>query len=476
MQFEEFNKLYAQGPEKTYEAFQQLEAKIVLLEERMKQIEQLLHINSRNSSKPPSSDGFNKPKPKSLRGKSEKPRGGQKGHDGFTLEKTSAPDKIVRHQAPRKCSCGRNLRRTKPAIDTRQEFDIPRISITVTEHQRETKRCTSCGRIHRGVFPDDITQPTQYGKNITALAVYMQSYQFLPAKRSEELFRDLCGHGVSPATILAMQRRFAKALEPHEAIIRKHLINAPVLHGDETGLYVNRNTMWMHTASTDLWTLYHIDEKRGEEGINRMGILPKYYGTCVHDGWKAYYRYGCSHGACNAHHLRELTFAHEEEHRRWAKRMKELLLEIKKVVDQKKATGTAALSAYLRKKFRDKYRSITRVAANIYKPIIKRKSGQRGRLRQEKSKNLLDRLVLYEDAVLLFMDDFSVPFDNNLAERDIRMMKVKQKISGCYRSKYGAEIFARIRGFISTVVKQKMDVIAAIRDVLNGKFSYTVAE
>ena len=476
MQFEEFKIIYDQGPEKTFELIQRLEAKIVLLEDRLQKIEQQLNINSRNSSKPPSSDGFNKPKPKSLREKSGKPRGGQKGHEGCTLEKTSTPDKVVRHSAPRICSCGKNLRRVKPDIDTRQEFDIPKISMQVTEHQRETKCCPDCGQIHHGKYPENITQPTQYGKNITALAVYMQSYQLLPAKRSEDFFRDLCGQSVSPATILAMQDRFAAAVQSHELTIRKHLVNAPVLHSDETGLYVNKQTMWMHTASTDAWTLYHVDSKRGEEGMNRMGILPAYYGTCIHDGLKAYYRYECVHGACNAHHLRELTFAYEEEGRQWAKWMKELLIKIKKAVDRKKNAGKSLLGSYVRKKFRDEYCAITKSAVKTYKSIVKMKIGQRGRLRQEKSKNLLDRLILYEDAVLMFMDDFSVPFDNNLAERDIRMMKVKQKISGCYRSLHGAQVFARVRGFVSTVRKQRMDVMTAIIDVICGQFVFAMAE
>lgn len=358
--------------------------------------------------------------------------------------------------------CGKELSFVPPkTIEKRQVFDIPDIKIEITEHQAEIKECLFCGHKNKGKFPEGVDQPVQYGENIRRLAVYFNQRQFIPYNRTIEIIEDLCGQSIGEGTLWNTNKEIYNNLEPTNKGIQQAIINSEVIRSDETGEYVNGDRHWLHSASTEKYTYYYPHKIRGNKGMDAAGILPNFHGTCVHDHWKPYFKYtNFTHALCNVHHLRELIRAYEEDGCKWAKEMMDLLLEIKATVDGDKEKSKEYLDPYLKEQYHQKYRQILTNALVLYPPEPKNKGHpKRGRKRQSKSKNLLDRLIDFEDATLLFMEDFRVPFDNNLAERDIRMVKVQQKISGCFRSNEGANIFCRINGFISTVKKQGKNVM-----------------
>ena len=443
--------------------------KIDELEARIKDLESKLSKNSNNSSKPPSSDGFNKkPRTQSLRKSSRRKSGGQEGHNGHRLEMVEHPDEIELHDVCNCENCDAALTDISPdGYDRRQVFDIPKPSIIVTEHRAIQKTCHRCGHKNRGTFPDEVTQPTQYGREITSTVVYLSNYQLLPAARLVELIEDLYQHQMSQGTIYNMLRRCYYLLEETEAAIKKGIIMSDVAGFDETGFYVDTKRLWLHTASTKFATLYFVHPKRGSEAIESFGILPEFKGVAVHDFWKAYLKYDCDHSLCNAHHLRELTFVSEQENQLWAKQLIELLVEIKDRVEQTQGDRLPSqqVSKFSRKYSRliNKGLSVNQVSEAV--PQVKR----RGRQKQTVAKNLLDRLKKHKPDVLRFMNDFRVPFDNNGSERDIRMMKVKQKISGCFRSFQGAEHFCRIRGYIATARKNQIGAYEAINTAIRGQ-------
>jgi transposase len=448
---------------------------IVSLTARVKELEDRLAKNSRNSSKPPSGDPT-KPKPKSLRQRSGKKRkaGGQKGHPGRTLSLAENPDRVVVHglREQEECGgCGRSLAEEAIAAggERRQVVDVPPLALEVTEHLAQRKRCPGCGRITTAPFPEEASaRGVSYGPRIEALSVYLMGYQLLPYERASELLGDLFGEPApGVGTLHSALRRSFEELERTEEEIEERLRQARVGHFDETGLRVGGKGMWVHVASTAKLTHYALHEKRGSEATEEIGILPSFRGVAVHDGWSAYQQYEqCAHALCNAHHLRELTFVEEEHKQEWAGRMKALLSEIEEAVRKEAACGQTHLAPEKIGDFEGRYQRLLEAGLEANPPP--ERTGKRGRPKQTKGKNLLDRLDKHREAVLRFMRDFGVPFDNNQAERDLRMVKVRQKISGCFRTKEGAAAFCRIRGYISTVKKQGENVLLALEGVFRG--------
>jgi len=445
---------------------------IIELEDRVKSLEVTLNKNSHNSSKPPSTDSLarEKPKPKSSRIKSGKKPGGQPGHVGKTLAFVDNPDKTIVHKVKRCKNCGKNMEEEIATdYERRQVFDIPPIKIFVEEHKAEIKKC-SCGCTNIADFPEEVKSSVQYGPRITSSAVYLHDYQLIPYDRCCELLSDICGCELSPATLIKAENTCFEKLEPFEIEIKKLLSHSPVVHFDETGSRVNGQRHWLHVASTSQMTYYMVHAKRGSIAMDAMAILPGFTGTAVHDFWSPYFKYDCNHSLCNTHTTRELTGISENYFQKWSNEMKALLFEIKDCVDETRKISDSLEPDQIRI-FEEKYDRMTKIGFEENPPplIPENQTKKPGRKRQSKSKNLLDRFADYKNDILRFMHDFDVPFENNLAERDVRMMKVQQKISGTFRSSHGADMFCRIRGYISTVKKNKISVIDSIMDAFSGR-------
>ena len=442
---------------------------ITTLINRVVTLEARLKTDSHNSSKPPSSDPP-APKPVSLRQKSGRKPGGQAGHPGRTLALVDTPDVLVTHTPSCCAGCGANLADTPPAsVERRQVADLPPLALVVTQHRSECKVCADCGHTTSAAFPALVTQPVQYGTRLQALSVYLLSYQLLPVVRARELLGDLFGVSPCPATLLSLQHKAAQTLEPTCAQIASALQHAPVVHCDESGGRVNGTLHWLHVASTPLLTHYGIHKKRGQAGMNAQGILPHLSGIAVHDGWASYFKYPCRHALCNAHHLRELVAVYEaaQDEQGWAQGMQTLLRDGKRAVEAARQAGHICLSADVLTDLTKRYKTLVQegYAANPPPPPQPHK---KGKPRQSKARNLLDRLHTYEEATLRFLHDFAVPFDNNQAERDVRMLKVQQKISGGFRTQEGAEAFCRVRSYISTLRKQGRHVLTTLQHVFAG--------
>lgn len=442
------------------------------LRARLKELEGQLKKDSRTSDKAPSSDGPKKPKrTRSQRKKSDRKVGGQPGHEYHGLTAVDDPDK-VEVWAPEHCQhCDYDLS-TQEAIDytARQVFDLPRLGLEVTEHRSACKECPVCGQLSWGEFPVGVNASAQYGERVQALSVYLSDYQLLPYERQAELFSDVFGHRLSVATLQQARIRGARQLAPVVEAIRQAVIDAEVAHFDESGLRVGGQRAWLHVSSTEALTYYQTHAKRGGEALETIGILPAFTGRAIHDSYASYLRYGhCDHGLCNAHHLRELSFIHEHHEQPWAKAMKDCLVAIKTAVDEAQARGATQLPAKRLDAFETDYGQILDQALDQIPELPPPKTPRRGRKKQHPAKNLHDRLRTYQSAVLAFMHDFNVPFDNNQAERDIRMLKVQQKITGGFRTQHGAERFCTVRSYISTVRKQGLNVIDALRRAFAGQ-------
>jgi transposase len=445
-----------------------LEQVIVALTARVKELEDELATDSHNSSKPPASD--HPKRTGSLRKSSGKRPGGQPGHPGSTLRLSETPDRVIWHRPTRCEACGASLEGAQAqGCEHRQVVDLPPIQLEVVEHRAETIVCANCGAETTAAFPLDLTQPVQYGPGIQALGVYLRVYQLLPSERTRELLEEVFGGSPSEATLQAAVERCAAGLADTETAIRQGVQQAAVAHCDETGIRVEGKRRWLHVASTERLTHYGWHPKRGKEATDAIGVLPAFTGTAVHDGWAPYQQYECSHALCNAHHLRELTFVEEREGQSWAGQMKDLLVAIKERVEQEQAGGAERLDGATVHEFEERYGQLLDAGLGANPPPAEgRPPGKRGRKKQSKAKNLLDRLSAHRREVLAFMCDFRVPFDNNLAERDIRMMKVQQKIAGCFRSEDGATAFCRIRTYLSTARKQGQRVLHALDQVFAG--------
>jgi len=467
---DEIRAVYAQGETAVIALVEDQTKQIHLLAARVQALEDQLAKNSQNSSKPPSSDGLNKPHPKSLRQRSGKPSGGQKGHTGNRLEPVDRPDHTELHAVTACQHCQADLASVAvDKVDKRQVFDLPEIRLEVTEHQAEVKTCPACGQVNEAAFPSEVTQPTQYGPRVRAQMVYFHVYHFVPLERTAEIMGELYQQNISGGTVFAasveMAQQVAPTTEQYKAYLTK--TQEPV-HFDETGARVNGKLVWLHSASTEQVTYFEIHPKRGGEAIEAIGILPKRTGWSIHDAWLPYLTYlDAKHGLCNAHLVRELIFLVERHAQEWAACFLDLLLNLKERVETAKSQGKSALSQFQLTPFEVCYDWIVQTGFEA-NPPPERQPHQRGKLKQSPARNLLNRLLAHKDKILAFARDFAVPFDNNLAERDIRMVKVQQKVSGGFRSTDGAQIFCQVRTYVSTARKNGQGVLDVLYQALNG--------
>jgi len=441
-----------------------LEEKNKRLAARLKALEGKLSKNSSNSSKPPSSDknnsGKKAKKTTSSRKKSGKRPGGQPGHKGSTLEMSSKPDKVITLPVSNCINCNHSFKGVSAELEKRQVFEIPEPQISITEYQAQVKYCKDCDCHTVACFPAGVTHTTQYGPRAKSLMVYMTQYQLLPYQRASEFFRAVYNHNVSAGTIVNAVNVLSSRLRKVESEIKSLLIQSTLAHADETGANIKGKKQWLHTVGTTELTHYAIHEKRGRIATEDIGILPDFSGTLIHDHWKSYFTYeNIQHGLCNAHHIRELRFIYEHHHIKWAKKISNLLIAInihkEKLLSHKKSFTKRQISGY----------------QDCYDEILSKARTEQARRGTTDSKNLLKRLKNYKSEVLLFMTDMRAPFTNNLSEQDIRMMKVKQKISGCFRNISGGENFCRIRSVISTTKKNKKNVF----DILQIAFQKIIS-
>jgi transposase len=426
--------------------------------------------NSSNSSKPPSSDGLKKPKTGSLRQKGQRPIGGQPGHQGNSLKMVDEPDYTELHSITNCPHCQTDLSDTKPSgYEKRQLFDLPPVCLEVTEHQAEVKQCPSCGQQAKGTFSSHVTQPTQYEPRLKAQASYLNNYHFIPLERTEELLTDFYGQSPSEGAVITANNQLVTQIDPTLEIVREQLIASDVTHFDESGMRVAGNLHWLHVASTPQLTHYHVHRKRGQEGMAAGEILPQFQGKAVPDHWLPYAKFeDCEHTFCNAHHLRELQFVAEQYQQTWATQMGQLLLSIKAEVAATPEPETRLPEERLAH-YEALYDKLIADGLTVNPLPDTPSPKKRGRPKQSPPQNLLERLAQHKSGVLAFMYDFHVPFDNNLAERDVRMVKVKQKVSGTFRTHSGADTFCAIRFYISTVRKHGYNVIDAMYDAFIGQ-------
>ena len=434
---------------------------VYALMQENEELRRRLGLNSQNSSKPPSSDGYKKKTTKPAFPKKEGLKnGGQVGHQGKTLERVPHPDKVQVHRPERCDRCGEVIDETTPAevMQTRQVFDLPEPKLEVTEHRILRVQCP-CGKQQTGQAPPDVTASVQYGAGVRALCSLLSAHYKIPLEKISEFFHDLVGVSLNSQTILETLERTYHHLEPLEANVRQQLLASDVVHFDETGIRVNGKLYW-HTASDANWTHLFVHEKRGKEAMeSEASILPEFTGRAVHDCWASYFNTKQSqHALCGAHLLRELKGLMEHG-RLWAKDMHGLLMRLYKDSPPRPADRERILKEYGR----------CLQTAHQEEPLAQRCSGQRGKVKQTKGRNLADRLKKHRDSVLAFAFEAEVPFTNNQAERDLRNLKVKQKVSGGFRTVEGAQIHARLQAAISTFRKQNLPVFSTCRNLFLGR-------
>jgi transposase len=447
-------------PAEVEELIASLRGEILALRAEVSDLRRRLGLDSSNSSKPPSSDGLGK-KPRiagSLRGRSGKPSGGQKGHQGGTLRQVADPDAIVRHEACACGHCGLSLdAKSATGIEKRQVFDIPECPLLVTEHQATIYRCAHCRGVTKAAFPEGVVSATQYGERIKAAAIYLNVQQLIPEDRAAQALSDLFGAPlICPASLVAWVGKKARELGQVYEAIGQRVAGAGVRHLDETGYRIAGKLHWLHTTSSLAFTFYRAGEKRGD--------IPKDFqgGVVVHDHFLPYRGMDAvEHAFCNAHILRELQALIEFEKEPWAELMRAMLLDANAAVNTARQVGATTLSPEALAAFVERYWAAVRLGLAFHRqlPKLERKSPSRGRTKQRPGHNLLERLKSFKTETLRFMTDFDVPFTNNLAEQDLRMMKVRMKISGCFRTLEGAQIFASLRSVISTARKQGCNIL-----------------
>ena len=454
------------NPEEANEKIAYLERENQELRERIAELERRLALNSSNSSKPPASDGFGKQtrRTQSLRKKSKRKSGGQPGHRGETLQAVATPDEVVTYPAPGQCSgCGCDLWETPvSSLMRRQVFDVPKLNLAVTEHQVRVKHCPQCHQSVHHDFPEGVNAPVQYGPRIRAIALYLHHQHFVPEERLMELLSDVFSCSMVSGTLSTLTNTVSEAIEPVVERIRDNLKASPVKHLDETGLRISAKTQWLHVVSSATETWYRIASKRKD-----LEPLDGMKGVVVHDHWKSYFQLaGVTHGLCNAHHLRELKALQDIEHESWATRMSKLL---------------TLACRYKNRHPKDIPQTLQRRISTLYQKIVSRgltfheslpplpRPSNRGRPKRRVGHNLLLRLKDYAEDVLRFLRQPEVPLTNNQAERDLRMMKLKQKISGGFRSSDKADAFARIRSVLSSARKQGISLLDVLSLAVQGK-------
>jgi transposase len=449
------------NPERIVAQFLALEQAVRDLKTKLRALEDRLAQNSANSSKPPSSDGLaKKPTPQSLRKKSGRKPGGQPGHAGRTLQRVKHPDRIQRHRleiCPHCCGAAVG-RQAALDYESRQVFDLPERSLEVTEHQAEIKCCPECGEQVRAEFPVGVNAPAQYGPRFTGMMVYLNQQHFIAYDRLTQLCEDLFGQPLSTGTLVAANAQAYGNLGVFERAVVRQLTQAPAVHLDESGVRVQNQLHWLHVACTASATFYGVHPKRGTAALDFFGIVGVCRRWVVHDHWRPYFAYqNCLHALCNQHLLRELRFFWEQEHAAWAKQLSDLLLEFHR---RRQAHGP--LNERACKRAWKRYRVVLR--RGRYRHPRRGVGGA-----QSGAANLLDRLEDFEQNVLAFLWEEAVPFTNNQAERDIRMVKVRQKISGCFRTLRGAQVFCRIRGSISACRKRGLNIWEALSRAMIGR-------
>ena len=451
------------------------EERIKALEEEVRQLRELLALvlaenaelkrrlgmNSHNSHKPPSSDGLQKkPRVVNQRKKGKNRQGGQKGHKGSTLQMVEVADEIEELYHSHCTGCGSAMDLDKEAYLARQVFDLPEIKLEVTEYRSYLQQCNCCGRKHQGIFPDEINSSTQYGVRMKSFCTYLNTYQFIPFKRVQEMVADICGHRLSTGSLVTFNQtlhdKLAGGFGPS---LKALLLKSTLLHADETAMRGQGRTNWVHVLGNSLLTSYFYHPKRGRKAMDEMGVLPNYRGTLIHDRLASYFSFDrIKHGLCNAHLLRELIFLSEEQKLDWADQLLQLLLQAKQKKDEdqlRPKTVTRIVN-----KFKKLLRPLR--IAMLEKEAMQHQKGS-GRPKRSRAENLINALEKHRGKFLLFLSDPQTPFDNNLAERDLRMIKVKQKVSGCFRSAKGGESFCMIRSYLSTLRKHQQSILQQIQ-------------
>jgi transposase len=453
---------------------QDLMAQMLVMQQRIKQLEGRLALNSKNSSKPPSSDGLAKPAPKSLRTPGQNPNGGQKGHSGNTLRQSTRVDETIKHQADTHCSVCHLELHERAIAETRQVFELPKLALRTVEHHQMRATCT-CGAVHLGAWPEGVNAPAQYGASVKAMAVHLNQYHLVPLARTAALMQDFYGANLCQASIQSFAQDAAFTLRPTVAAIAEAVQGCSVVHADETGIRITGKLHWLHCAVTTTLTWLAPHAKRGTVAFEALGLLQGIKGVLVHDGLISYKGLDCTHSLCNAHHIRELVYVHEQENEKiwdsWAQEMIDLLLQALKEVDLSGGPLTQARQEW----FHAQWSKLLQ-RGEAFNPQTQRSGtsqdvglGSRGRLKQSKAANLLKRLRDYRQDVWRFMSEDAVPFTNNLAEQALRMAKVKQKISGCFRTGHGADTFFTIRSYLATMHKQKANLFDCLVSVFDQR-------
>lgn len=468
--------LYNSGSDVTISFIKMLLDRIKSLEATVKELEATLSKDSHNSNKPPSQDGLKKKKViKNLRKKGKKKSGGQPGHQGTNLKLSDNPDIIKEIPVERCENCG-DHGHLKPldGYKRRQVIDIV-IKKEIKEYRAKEVLCEKCGAISSAQFPSGVNSMVQYGSSVKAFIIYMRTMNYVSIERIKEMFVEVFNIPLSEGTIINTIQKTSMLLKPFEDYVKEKILEEPVVMFDETGIRIEGSLHWIHSASTSSYTFYFPHKERGKPAMDEMGILPSFQGIAIHDSWQSYFGYSCSHGLCNAHHLRELIFLEEEMNQKWARRMIKLLLEIKEKTDKEKLKGRL-IPEKERRYYESRFKRIVRegIKDNPY-PVTKKK--KRGRKKKGKIRCLLDRFKSRIHQVLAFMNELIVPFDNNQAERDVRMAKLYQKVSGCFRTMAGAIDFLRTRSWLSTLRKNKQNVIGSLKNLFqSGCFNGIPAE
>lgn len=471
----ELEKAYAELKEEAAQKdrrIEELEGLLMRALLRIEELERRQGKDSHNSSKPPSSDGLGRKRVKP-RKKSDKSSGGQKGHQGHVLLQVATPDRVIKHR-PTLCEvCQGDLQEEIGQLkERRQLHDLPDLRLQVTEQQVEAIRCPACQHLTSGTFPAGVNAPAQYGPRVQALAVYLSQFQLLPMERIGEIFTDLFECHLSEGSLTNWIAQASRTLVPTIHTIKEWLLACTLEHTDETGIRIKGLLHWMHVNATRWLTLYSWHRKRGQEAMDEIGILPRFGGRAMHDRLSSYDHYLCEHSICGAHLVRDCLFVAEQEKQPWAQKMVDLLLAMNKAAEQWRAQGAQALPQAERQEWIAQYFAVLACGFAPYcshappdATILPRRPGRK---KQDASKNLLDTLLKRAEQVLHFLEELSVPFTNNLAERDLRMIKVQQKISGTFRSAEGATAFCIIRSYLSTMRKQGHSMLAAMAAVFAG--------